>query len=117
MSPQEHKKHVVTQLVMWARKRGVTQQALCSVVHELVTVGVSPEHWRFPELWHTADKINKAGLRSQINFLVEIMGTARVADRLSELNVLDNFTREATAPEEPIVEETEDLDEDGDSWE
>jgi hypothetical protein len=116
-SQQEKNRHVVTQLVLWARKRGVTQQALRTVVHNMVTAGVSTDHWRYEETWRAADMINKAGLRSQISYMVEVLGPGRVADTLDELNVLDNFAREATSAAEPIEETEEDLDADGDPWE
>lgn len=107
----------VAAMLARARSRGVTPQALRGYVQATVTRGVHDQSWHYPYLVEQADSINKAGLRSQISYLVEALGSGATKVLIDSVNVLDTFTKAATSAEDPTDFDDESVDEDGDPWE
>lgn len=106
------------ELLQLARRTGVTQHLLRQPIHDLVCGHMSTDNLAYADLWRQADDINKAGLRSQVGYLIEALGYELAKKKISELSTpLDTFTRHVTSEEEPPIETEEELDEDGDPWE
>lgn len=106
------------QLLQLAKRCGVTQHMLRQVVHDMVVGDMSTDNWAYQDLWRQADDINKAGLRSQVSYLLEVLGSEVAGRKISELtSPLDTFARRVTSAEEEPIETEEELDEDGDPWE
>ena len=107
------------ELVASARARGMRPDDLKQVIHNMVVGGMSTDNWRYQELWRQAAEISAGGLRSQLTYLYDVCGLKRAEAFVAKgSNALDAFVKGVSSElEDPIDEEDQDLDEDGDPWE
>lgn len=89
----------VEQVMANATYRGVTSDLLRKAVHDHVTAGVHPDNRQYNDLWELADQINRGGLRSQLEYLVDAVGLPGALRAINEISVLDTFIRRATSEE------------------
>jgi hypothetical protein len=92
----------ISLLLANASRLGLNQFLLSSIVHHDVVGHIHPDNINYRALWETADMINKGGMATQLDYLMEVYGFEGVMKKLDmSCSPLDSFIRQTSSPSWP----------------